>query len=303
MVERGFAEGGGMYRRDASWDDELEIQEREREEEEKRAPAPVPAGAQSTPIQVLFLSREKFDLWTKHSAKSKKLTPWQEARHIANEPELVAGLRAGLAGLCRTVTPVPGRPIAHTRGPHDCTYTDADALPSAWGVRMHGREATALGVAVGGRGAPVQVPATHADTASTTPNPRLGGKDTEGMVNERRDDSPPAHDTRASLPPRALRFATLDPTTSALATQLGAIGRADVVVSVHAGALGLSLFLPTGRASVVELVTTGAQGNHHFHNMAHMMGMQYRRVDVKKTVDVSAVVRAVREVVEERLER
>ncbi|KAJ7019407.1 hypothetical protein C8F04DRAFT_1276285 [Mycena alexandri] len=35
--------------------------------------------------------------------------------------------------------------------------------------------------------------------------------------------------------------------------------------------------------------------------MAHMLGMQYVRVDVQKTVDVAAVVRAVREVVEERL--
>jgi hypothetical protein len=35
--------------------------------------------------------------------------------------------------------------------------------------------------------------------------------------------------------------------------------------------------------------------------MAHMMGMEYLRVDVQKNVDVSAVVRAVRGVVERRL--
>ncbi|KAJ7023080.1 hypothetical protein C8F04DRAFT_1240383 [Mycena alexandri] len=304
--------GDGVYRRDASWDEEVEIEIEGEDAVGRRAPAPTRADLpQSTPIQVLFLSREKFDMWTKHSSKSKKLTPWQEARHIANEAALVAGLRAGLASLCRAVTPVPGGVATehgHGRGGahvHGCTYTDADALPAAWAVRMHAREARALGLGRGGGSGP------------TTPDPRLGGKDTgtAGAGDGRRDDpptdspQPPAHahgtraDARASPPPRALRFATLDPTTSALATQLGAVGRADVVVSVHAGALGLSLFLPTGRASVVELVTTGAQGNNHFHNMAHMLGMQYVRVDVRKTVDVAAVVRAVREVVEERLVR
>ncbi|KAJ7171073.1 hypothetical protein C8R46DRAFT_1262107 [Mycena filopes] len=241
----------------------------------KRGGGPVEAQA---PIQVLFLSRDKFDTWTKHSSKTKKLSPWQEARHITNEAALLTGLRAGLAGLCRVVTAVPGMGrTEHTPGSHDCTYTDADALPAAWGVRMHAREAGALGT-------------RDSSAPPAAPAPGLGAKDTEGAVNERADPTP-----------RALRFATLDPTTSGLAAQLGAVGRADVVVSVHAGALGLSLFLPTGRASVVELVTTGAAGNYHFHNMAHMLGMQYVRVDVLKTVDVPAVVRAVREVVEQRL--
>ncbi|KAJ7242896.1 hypothetical protein C8J57DRAFT_1334610 [Mycena rebaudengoi] len=94
---------------------------------------------------------------------------------------------------------------------------------------------------------------------------------------------------------------TLDPTTTALAGQLGVVGRADVVVSVHAGALGLVLFMPTGRASVIELKTPSAGANYHFHNMAHMLGMQYVRVDVERTVDVAKVARAVTEVVAARL--
>ncbi|KAF7377882.1 hypothetical protein MSAN_00211800 [Mycena sanguinolenta] len=47
--------------------------------------------------------------------------------------------------------------------------------------------------------------------------------------------------TRAPPSPRAIRFATLDPTTAALPAQLGAVGCADMVASVHARALGLTL--------------------------------------------------------------
>lgn len=38
--------------------------------------------------------------------------------------------------------------------------------------------------------------------------------------------------------------------------------------------------------------------NYHFHNMAHMLGMEYLHIDVAKTVDVPAVVKAVRRIVE-----
>ncbi|KAF7329697.1 hypothetical protein MKEN_00232900 [Mycena kentingensis (nom. inval.)] len=199
------------------------------------------------PIQVLFLSRDKLDAYTIH--KNGWLNLWQEARHIENEPELVAGLRTGLAELCHTVTEIPGSTAQHNPNPdrHNCTFTDADLLPASWGTAYHPRETTALG------------------------------------------------------PARALRFATLDPTTLALPAQLGMIGRADVVVSVHAGALGLTLFLPTGRASVVELFTTKAVGNNHFHNMAHMLGNEYVSIGVNKKVDVARVVTKVKEVVERRL--
>ncbi|KAJ7694851.1 hypothetical protein B0H17DRAFT_456702 [Mycena rosella] len=254
---------------------------------EKREWAP-----RAEPVQVLFLSREKFDAFTRHKNANHKLSQWQEARHIANEGALLAGLRAGLAGLCRVGTiGGGGTPPAGGVGAHECTYTDADAFPDAWGVRMHPREARALGLEAARGGAT----SGHA--------PGEAAHDTHESTHDSAQGNT-THAARAPLPrgaARALRFATLDPTTSALATQLGAVGRADVVVSVHAGALGLTLFMPPGRASVVELVTVGSSGNYHFHNMAHMLGMQYVRVDVAKTVDVPAVVEAVRKVVEARL--
>ncbi|KAJ6551746.1 hypothetical protein B0H19DRAFT_1158756 [Mycena capillaripes] len=294
---------------------------------ERRAPIGKQEQVGGEPIQVLFLSREKFDAYTRHS--NKQLTGWQEARHITNEGALKAGLRAGLAGLCRVVTGVPGGPAqdtqGHTPGAHDCTYTDADLLPGSWGVRMHAREARALGIKRGsgskskseeGSGSQPQHDSDSSAGAGAgqsagskggeggAADAGVGGPPGEGSANERRWGNSTSHTPRApTAGPRALRFATLDPTTTALAAQIGAVGRADVVVSVHAGALGLTLFMPTGRASVVELVTTGASGNQHFHNMAHMMGNQYMRVDVQKTVDVGAVVRAVRGVVEERLRK
>ncbi|KAJ7434504.1 hypothetical protein B0H11DRAFT_732280 [Mycena galericulata] len=70
----------------------------------RRAPVAAQSGHRD-PLQVLFLSREKFDSYTRHQHNG-GLTPWQEARHIVNEHELVAGLRTGLASLCRTVTHV-----------------------------------------------------------------------------------------------------------------------------------------------------------------------------------------------------
>ncbi|KAF7377885.1 hypothetical protein MSAN_00212100 [Mycena sanguinolenta] len=268
---------------------------------ERRAPVDTTTQvAAGDPIQVLFLSREKFDEYTKHTASNHRLTGWQEARHISNEGALLKGLREGLSGLCRVATKVPGTTGTHTPGTHDCVFTDADELPGSWGVRMHPAEGRALGRA-----------GMHPPHTSSS----LKG---EGTANERRSPSNSSfawaprgrahaarareHNARAALP-RAVRFAALDPTTAALPAQLGAVGRADVVVSVHAGALGLTLFMPTGRASVVEMITSGAQGNWHFHNMAHMMGMEYVRLDVQKEVDVPKVVQAVREVVERRLRK
>ncbi|KAJ7204327.1 hypothetical protein GGX14DRAFT_368755 [Mycena pura] len=198
----------------------------------------VPGGAyvnsEDAPLQVLFLSREKFDAYNRHS---KHQSGWQEARHISNERELLAGLRAGLAGLCRATTAVPAR-----------------GHPSRW-------------------------------------RPPVNNTGAAGALAEK----------RATGGARALRFSVLDPTTMALASQLGLVGRTDVVISVHAGALGLTLFMPTGRASVIELVPGGVYGNYHFHNMAHMMGMEYLQIDVQKQVDVQAVVRAVQGLVERRL--
>ncbi|KAJ7837793.1 hypothetical protein B0H14DRAFT_2790619 [Mycena olivaceomarginata] len=287
-----------------------------RENVERRAPVTTHAQAQGgDPIQVLFLSREKFDGYTRH--KNHKLTAWQEARHIANEGELLAGLRAGLAGLCRVATAVAGS-TPHTPGTHDCTYTDADLMPGVWGSRLHPREARALGLGVGTAPPPSDVDADAKKGESTGSTVGVGGGGAapvgappgEGLANERRapfplpsDGNTSSNSTARAARPRALRFATLDPTTSALPAQLGAVGRADVVVSVHAGALGLTLFMPTGRASVVELMTTGAQGNWHFHNMAHMLGMEYLRIDVQKNVDVAKVVQGVRDLVERRLQK
>ncbi|KAF8218153.1 hypothetical protein K438DRAFT_1556411 [Mycena galopus ATCC 62051] len=155
-----------------------------------------PGRVGADPVQVLFLSREKFDA---HAHPNHKLTAWQEARNINNEHALVAGLREGLAGLCRVVTPVVGM--------------EGTANERRWEVDANLASANAS--------------ALHA---------------------------------RAGSAPRALRFATLNPTASALPTQIASVGRANVVVNVHARALGLTLFMPTGRASVVELLTDGAQG-------------------------------------------
>ncbi|KAF8218167.1 hypothetical protein K438DRAFT_1796463, partial [Mycena galopus ATCC 62051] len=105
--------GGVVYpeRRaaDAAEDgDEDEEEQWDVEEEGLERRAPVSGRVGADPVQVLFLSREKFDAYTQHANPNHKLTAWQEARHINNEHALVAGLREGLAGLCRVATPVEG---------------------------------------------------------------------------------------------------------------------------------------------------------------------------------------------------
>jgi len=103
-------------------------------------------------------------------------------------------------------------------------------------------------------------------------------------------------------PLQPIRFATMDPTTVTLPSQIRMMGHTDVVISVHAGALGLCLFMPTGRAAVVEIISPGADGNEHFHNLAAMLGMQYERVKTELNVDVNAVGNAVKKLVIERLD-
>lgn len=95
--------------------------------------------------------------------------------------------------------------------------------------------------------------------------------------------------TQSALGLTPLRFASLDPTVHALETQIHYVGHATVLVSSHGGALGLSLFLPPGDATIVELQVDGVKGNWHFQHMAAEMGHRYELVGIDKDVDVDAV--------------
>lgn len=90
-----------------------------------------------------------------------------------------------------------------------------------------------------------------------------------------------------------LRFAHLDPTVHALETQIHYVGHTTILVSSHGGALGLSLFLPPGEATVVELQVESVKGNWHFQHMAVETGQQYELLEITKTVDVDQVFRSV----------
>lgn len=90
-----------------------------------------------------------------------------------------------------------------------------------------------------------------------------------------------------------IRFATLDPTVHTLETKVHFVGHSTILVSSHAGALGLSLFLPPGDAAVIELQVPRVEGNFHFQHMAKEMGHQYEMVSIERDVDVEHVWRAV----------
>ena len=89
--------------------------------------------------------------------------------------------------------------------------------------------------------------------------------------------------------PIPVRFATLDPTVHALETQIHYVGHATILVSSHGGALGLSLFLPAGDATVIELQVDGVSGNYHFQHMSAQMGHDYELIKIAKDVDVNMV--------------
>lgn len=171
------------------------------------------------PINVLWLSRAKLDTYAQ---KHNDWSNWRDVRHIENEKELVARLRAGLRSLCETSGEISG----------GCVFEDAQEEPESWAITS---------------------PALFED---------------------------------GSVP---LRFAHLDPTVHALETQIHYVGHSDVLVSSHGGALGLSLFLPAGQATIVELQVESVRGNWHFQHMAMEMGHQYEMVAIEKQVNVEAV--------------
>ncbi|ORX36448.1 hypothetical protein BD324DRAFT_580795 [Kockovaella imperatae] len=92
-----------------------------------------------------------------------------------------------------------------------------------------------------------------------------------------------------------LRFATIDPMVHALETQIQFVGHTNILVSSHGGALGLSLFLPPGKATLVELQVGGVAGNHHFQHMAYEMGHHYELVGIHQKIDVDNVWEVIRQ--------
>ncbi|WRT65395.1 uncharacterized protein IL334_002338 [Kwoniella shivajii] len=98
----------------------------------------------------------------------------------------------------------------------------------------------------------------------------------------------------SDLDPLPIRFASLDPTVHALETQIHYVGHTTILVSSHGGALGLSLFLPPGDGTLIELQVENVAGNYHFEHMAKEMGHNYEVLGIKRNVDVDQVWESVR---------
>jgi hypothetical protein len=92
-----------------------------------------------------------------------------------------------------------------------------------------------------------------------------------------------------------VRFTSIDPTVHALETQVHYVGHTSILISLHGGALGLSLFLPPGEATMIELQVKEVSGNFHFEHMAYEMGHVYEQVRIDRKVEVNSVVRTVME--------
>lgn len=98
--------------------------------------------------------------------------------------------------------------------------------------------------------------------------------------------SPEAGEADGPVP---LRFAAIDPTVHALETQIHYVGHANILLSSHGGALGLSLFLRPGEATILELQVETVQGNWHFQHMAREMGHEYEMLKIERQVNVEQV--------------
>lgn len=92
-----------------------------------------------------------------------------------------------------------------------------------------------------------------------------------------------------------IRFASIDPTVHALGSQIHYVGHTTILISSHGGALGLSLFLPPGHGSIIELQVKDVEGNYHFEHMAYEMGHRYQMLQISQDVDVDLVWRVIDE--------
>ncbi|WWC59922.1 uncharacterized protein I303_102484 [Kwoniella dejecticola CBS 10117] len=89
--------------------------------------------------------------------------------------------------------------------------------------------------------------------------------------------------------PLPIRFMSLDPTVHALENQIHYVGHSTILVSSHGGALGLSLFLPPGDGTLIELQVENVAGNYHFEHMAKECGHNYEVLHINREVDVDQV--------------
>ena len=83
--------------------------------------------------------------------------------------------------------------------------------------------------------------------------------------------------------PGGIRFAEIDPSVHSLETQIRYLGHATIVIGSHGGAMGLTLFMPPGQGTVIELAVPEVAVNRHFDIIASQMGMEYEQVRIELT--------------------
>jgi hypothetical protein len=93
---------------------------------------------------------------------------------------------------------------------------------------------------------------------------------------------------------QTIRWQSVDPTVLGLTPQVELFGNANLVIGVHGGALGMTMFCEPGpQVALIELQPPAAFGNHHFHNIAHMTGRRYTALPVEQIIDANTVWEAI----------
>jgi len=89
---------------------------------------------------------------------------------------------------------------------------------------------------------------------------------------------------------QVIAWEVIDPTVIGLRSQIELFGNADLVIGVHGGALGMTMFCePGAHVALIELQPPAARGNYHFHNIAHMTGRRYTALNVGQQLSVDDV--------------
>ncbi len=99
-----------------------------------------------------------------------------------------------------------------------------------------------------------------------------------------------------------VRFWAIDPFVHTLESQIDIVGHTSILVGLHGGAMGLSLFMPPGSGAILELHTENTVLNHHFHNMASQLGRNYKTTTVlEQSINVDKAWRELEGLVMEQL--
>eukprot|EP00884_Botryococcus_braunii_P023129 jgi/Botrbrau1/94/Bobra.0022s0084.1 len=104
------------------------------------------------------------------------------------------------------------------------------------------------------------------------------------LINQWNEGTCVWQETPGCQPYRTLyRLQVLDFHTLTFREQIKAASGAAIFAGVHGAAMTYVAYQDTGRSGMMEIITPGAHGNYHYHNLAYWNQVQYRSVSLMGT--------------------